>query len=86
MNPRGRLIAQWYVFCNLCSNQHLLGKPRTTSVKEAEKRIRADGWVSHREMVMGERLTYWTCPSCAADRKRFFEREKAIRQRRQSRS
>ncbi len=76
----GRLIANWYVFCDLCPNRYQHSKPRTTSVKEVEGHLRKEGWRYHWHMVMGERVKYWICPKCNEDRARFFKRSRNLRE------
>lgn len=86
MDPQGQLVANWYVFCDLCTNRHQLEPPRTISATVAARRLRELGWSSKGQWIMGDRVQRWTCPTCNAARKRFFEREKAIRQRKQSKA
>lgn len=84
----GRIFANWYVSCQLCATFEEISKPtqpRITSIGEVEKRITASGWRHSYHWVMGKRLKYWTCPQCAENARRFFEREKALRQRKQAR-
>ena len=74
---QGRLVANWYVFCNLCNAQGQHTRPRTTSVRTAEKHLMDVGWRYHWEMVMGKRMKYWTCPECVKTNDKFLRRCRA---------
>ena len=74
-NPKGHIVANWYVFCNLCEEHAQHTRPRTTSFAVAKRHFRELGWKEGpRTPYMGGTIRHWVCPKCAENTRRFFDR------------
>lgn len=62
----GKLIAHWYVFCNLCGRGGSHYRPRVILHTKVEQIFLKKGW-----RCVNKR---WVCPDCDANAKRFLDK------------
>lgn len=78
-STKGQIVAQWHVFCNLCSEHCTHTLPRTTSFTEAKRHFRELGWKEGKRFAyMGGTLRLWICPDCNRNTGNFLSRCKKL--------
>ena len=74
-DPKGQVVANWYVFCNLCNTHSSHTRPRTTSFTEAKRHFRELGWSQGKRFWhMGKTIRLWVCPECTKNTGNFLKR------------